>query len=187
MATRLLVLHFGLVLTVFLVMLNRYLRGSAKPAIDAALSVVWLGLLVAALLLCGWRAALLGLVLSFAYGAVTMPIARSVARRILGYRTTLSSGVDADTDHSVERMFRRSEETDRRLNAIAQRPEVARILAENRLSAHDLNDQFWFLMAAGLGDLSWEIVASPTDLQRLLELRKRGVPALEIAVQLMRQ
>ncbi len=186
MPTGLLCLHLGLVLTAFLAMLNGYLRGSAKPAIDAVVSAVWLGTLVAALLVFGWRASLAGLALSFVYGAVTRPIARAVARRLLGYRTTLSSGVEGDTTYSLAGMLRRSEETARRVSAIAQAPEVAAILAKNGRGPEDLSEQFWFLAATGLGDLSWEIIASPIDLQRLLDLRKEGVPALEIAVQLMR-
>jgi len=186
MTTGLVVVHSALILTAFLVMLNGCLRGSAKAGIDAVLSVVWLGLLGAVLIIFGWQSAVLGLALSFVYAAGTRPIARSLARRMLGYRTTLSSDLTAQTDYSVAGMFRRGKETDERLLIIACRPDVAKVLAQNRLAAHDLVDQYWFMMAAGLGDLSWEIIASPTDLQRLLDLRRRGVPALEIAVQLMR-
>ncbi len=95
MTTGLVVVHSALILTAFLVMLNGCLRGSAKAGIDAVLSVVWLGLLGAVLIIFGWQSAVLGLALSFVYAAGTRPIARSLARRMLGYRTTLSSDLTA--------------------------------------------------------------------------------------------
>ena len=115
MTTGLVVVHSALILTAFLVMLNGCLRGSAKAGIDAVLSVVWLGLLGAVLIIFGWQSAVLGLALSFVYAASTRPIARSLARRMLGYRTTLSSDLTAQTDYSVAGMFRRGKETDERL------------------------------------------------------------------------
>ena len=54
MTTGLVVVHSALILTAFLVMLNGCLRGSAKAGIDAVLSVVWLGLLGAVLIIFGW-------------------------------------------------------------------------------------------------------------------------------------
>src|SRR5207247_5316923 len=86
LTTGLVVVHSALILTAFLVMLNGCLRGSAKAGIDAVLSVVWLGLLGAVLIIFGWQSAVLGLALSFVYAAGTRPIARSLARRMLGYR-----------------------------------------------------------------------------------------------------
>ena len=82
MTTGLVVVHSALILTAFLVMLNGCLRGSAKAGIDAVLSVVWLGLLGAVLIIFGWQSAVLGLALSFVYAAGTRPIARSLARRM---------------------------------------------------------------------------------------------------------
>jgi hypothetical protein len=183
--TTALIIHSALVITVFLAMLNGFLRGSAKSTIDVVLSLVWVGLLATALWLVGWKGALLGLFLSFVYGAITIPIARSVSRRILGYRTSLTT-VEGAPDYSVDAMFQRSERTERRLEAIAQRPAIAALLLKNQLTSKELQAQYWFLMGGGLGDLAWEIVSSPADLQRLLNLRREGVPALQIMLELQR-
>src|SRR5206468_2215013 len=151
------------------------LRGAAKPAVDAVLSLIWLVLLLIALVLYQWKAALFALVLSFVYGAATKPLAKTLARHFLGYRTTLSSGIEDKMDYSVEGMFRRIDERDRRVKRIATRPEISKVLADNGLTPGDLDEQLGFLLAAGLGDLSWELLSSPADLERLLRLRKSGV------------
>jgi hypothetical protein len=41
-------------------------------------------------------------------------------------------------------------------------------------------------MSSGLGDLAWEIVSTPSDLQMLLNMRRDGVEPIEIAARLMR-
>lgn len=84
MVTVLIILNIGLVMVVFLVMLNGYLHGAWKTAIDAGLSVLWLVLLGGAFLTLGWKAAFLMLFLSFVYAWLTNPIAAAIARSILG-------------------------------------------------------------------------------------------------------
>lgn len=81
----------------------------------------------------------------------------------------------------MEGLLRRSDETDRRLTRIASTPGITKVLAANDLHAGDLKEQYWFLMSNGLGDLSWEIVSTPADLQVLLDSRKQGLEPIEIA------
>jgi hypothetical protein len=185
MSTWLMMMHAALAGTAFLAVLNGYLRGAAKAKIDAFLSLVWVGLLVTVVLFFGWRHALIALGLSFVYAMAANPLARILARKMLGYRTTMASDGD-DTDYSVEGLLRRSDATDKRLQSIASKPGVARVLTANGLQAGDLKEQYWFLMSSGLGDLAWEIVSTPSDLQMLLNMRRDGVEPIEIAARLMR-
>jgi hypothetical protein len=179
------ILHFGLVVTAFLVVLNGYLRGAKKAQIDATLSILWLILLGIAFVSFGWKVGALALVLSFIYALIARPIAASVARRILGYRTASESPGSFATALSVEGVLRGSEETERRLAQIARKRGIAEVLDENGLTAEGLKDHFDFLMRIGLGELAWEIVSSPKDLKLLLQLRQQELPPLEIASRLM--
>jgi hypothetical protein len=185
MSIGLIIFHGALAATAFLAVLNGYLRGAAKAKIDGLLSVAWIGLLAAAFVFFGWRQGLLALVLSFAYAMAANPLAKAVARRMLGYRTTLGT-TECEIDYSVDGLLRRSDETDRRLTRIASRPGIAEVLAVNELQADDLKEQLGFLMSSGLGDLSWEIVSTPSDLQLLLDLRGQGLEPIEIASRLTR-
>ena len=49
-----------------------------------------------------------------------------------------------------------------------------------------LKESFWFLMRAGAGELAWEIIGIPGDLEEFLDLREQGLPAEEIVVRLIR-
>lgn len=180
------VLHIGLAFTAFLIVLNGYLRGAKKAQIDAVLSLVWLGLLAVALFAFSWRAAVFALLLSFVYAIVAKPIAAALARALLGYRTAVRDPSVAEPDFSVERLLRSREETDRRLAQIARKPDIAQILQEERMTAQDLKEQFWFLMRVGVGDLSWEIVSKPKDLRLLLQLRQQPLSPHEIAHRLIK-
>ena len=139
---------------------------------DALLSFAWIALLVVALVAFGWRSALLALALSFVYVAAANPLAKRLARNMLGYRTTCAE-TGFEPDYSVEAMIQRSEKTDRRLAHIAAKPAIARVLAAHDLSGEDLEEQFGFLMTSGVGDLAWEIVSIPSDLEGLLDMRAR--------------
>lgn len=180
------VLHIVLFLVAFLIMLNGFLRGQKRLQLDAALAAIWLAVLVSVFLLSGWKAGLLAFVLSFVYTAISKPIARRLARRMLGYRTSPDESWGGNHDFSVEGLFQRADATERRLERIARTPKIARLLKQEGMSGEDLTEQFWYLMGAGLGELSWEIVSSPNDLRLLLALRKQGEHHLSIASKLMR-
>ena len=113
--------------------------GRALVQTDALLSFACIALLVVALVAFGWRSALLALALSFVYVAAANPLAKRLARNMLGYRTTCA-GTGFEPDYSVEAMIQRSEKTDRRLAHIAAKPAIARVLAAHDLSGEDLED-----------------------------------------------
>jgi hypothetical protein len=88
MSTGIALLHLGLAAVMSLIALNGYLRRAAKAKTDAALSVAWVGLLLAAAYFFGWKQGLLATVLSFLYTTIATPFAKRLARRMLGYHTT---------------------------------------------------------------------------------------------------
>ena len=73
----------GVIVIVFLIHLNGFLRGRWKLQIDAVLSVFWLALLVSLFWLYGWRIGLAWAVSSFLLGYTLKPLARIVAGLIL--------------------------------------------------------------------------------------------------------
>lgn len=177
-------LHLALVVVTFLVMLNGYLRGAAKAKTDGALSVAWVGLLILATFVFGWRQGLIALVLSFLYSRAWVPIASAVSHRLLGYRTTLQSD-EAPVNVSVESLLKSNEADNQRLRKVAAGRHIARVLQSRGLGPEDLKEQFWFLMSSGLGDLSWEIVSDSEELTQLLDMRDRGSKPIEIAAHFM--
>lgn len=184
MSTGIVLLHLALAVVTFLLMLNGYLRGAAKARTDGALSVAWMGLLVLGTFVFGWRQGLIALVLSFLYSRVSVPVARVVAHRLLGYRTTLQSD-EAPLNFSVESLLKSNEANNQRLRKVAAGRHIARVLQSRGLGPDDLKEQFWFLMSSGLGDLSWEIVSDPDDLIQLLDMRDRASKPIEIAAHFM--
>lgn len=179
------IMHAALAGTAFLAVLNGYLRGAAKAKIDGFLSLVWVSLLAAVVLFFGWRHAVIALGLSLVYAMAANPLAKILARKMLGYRTTIASA-ENEIDYSVEGLLRRSDVTDKRLKSIASKSGVAKVLTANDLQVGDFKEQYWFLMSSALGDLAWEIVSTPSDLQMLLDMRREGLEPIEIAARLMR-
>lgn len=79
------VANMCLVLIGYLVMLNGYLRGSAKHHIDAFLSVCFLLLALACFVLFGWQVGLVSIVLPMVAGAVLKSLAQAHAHCVLSY------------------------------------------------------------------------------------------------------
>ena len=76
-------LAVSVALIVFLMVINGFLRGALRAHADAVLGCVWVGLLVITFIVFGWLSALIFFAGSFVFGAITLPIARSVAARLL--------------------------------------------------------------------------------------------------------
>jgi hypothetical protein len=77
-------LHVVLALTVFLVLLNGFLRGGKKAQIDAFLSILLVTLLGVSFARYGWKTAVRAVVLSFIYAIAFRPLASHIAARLLG-------------------------------------------------------------------------------------------------------
>lgn len=77
--------YIALGVVVFLAMMNGFLDGSAKNQIDAAISVVWVGLLLLGWYLFGWKTGLMNILLSLSIGASVRPLARRTATWFLAH------------------------------------------------------------------------------------------------------
>lgn len=84
MTVGLIAVHALLALTVFLVLLNRYLEGTRYRAADIMLGWLWISLLGVAFFGFGRKAGLLAIALSFPYGWLSRPVAWYLAFRIPG-------------------------------------------------------------------------------------------------------
>lgn len=176
-------LHAGLVVVVFLYMLNGYLQGASKALIELFFMVVWIALLVAAFWIFGLTSGLLAIALSGVYAALTKPLAASVSRRILGHRTAfeLSESMRARTyTPSLEDILRDGEETEKRILAIAKKTAIARVLSDRGLTSKDLYQVYSFLARAGLGEITWDLISNPKDLTKSLDIMKQGLSDVEV-------
>ena len=187
MTASLILLHAGLLATVFLMVLNGHLHRPNKMTIDIGLGVLWLILSSAGFIFFGWKLGIAALFASAIYAAIAKPIAVSVARRVVGAWTTFSFPfVSAAKELSVEAMRAHHRETARRLDPIAQRPGITKVLSKNGLKAEALREQFQFLLDIGLGAVAREVISNGKDLDRLVDMRRRQWPAEKIAARLMR-
>lgn len=69
-----LLLQAGILVVVFLLSLNEFLKGAKRAQIDVILGLTWLGLLIVAFVVFGWQASIISLLLSFVYGMVFRPV-----------------------------------------------------------------------------------------------------------------
>ncbi len=183
-------LHLALALVMFLFVLNGFMRGASKQVIGAALLVIQLGLLTAVFVTSGWLAALLALPIVFCvYGALAQLVAKPLAHKILGYRTTFDPAGSAGRDSrptSIDEVLKWGDRKRERSARIAAKPAIASVLHKNAMGPDALDEQVGFLFKAGFGDLAWEVVSSPRDLQRLIDLRQQGLSEIEIFSELTR-
>ena len=183
----LVLLHLGLFSTVFLLVLNGHLRRANKAAIDAALCMLWLVLAGTGFIYFGWQSGVGALLASAIYAAMSKPFAVSAARRIAGSWNTFQPPlIPVSKGLSDEAMRAHHNETARRLEPIAQRPGITKVLSKNGMKAENLREQFQFLLDIGLGAVAREVISDSKNLDRLLDMRRRRLPPEKIAARLMR-
>lgn len=183
----LILLHAGLLATVFLLVLNGHLRRPNKTTIDIALGVVCFVLWGAGFIFFGWKLGIVTLLASALYAVISKPVAVSVARRIVGSWTTFKPPfISSAKDLAPEAMRAHHNETARRLDPIAQRPGITKVLSKNGVKAETLREQFQFLLDIGLGAVAREVISESRNLDRLLDMRRRQWPPEKIAARLMR-
>jgi len=182
----LIVLYVGLALAVFFLLLNGHARKPNKILLDVTLSILWLSLVVVGFFLFGWKVAVASLVLSSFYAVFSKPMATLVGRRILGYLTTFRAPwILSSADLSDVAMRAHHKETERRIDPIAQRPSITKVLANHGMKAEDLREQFHFLVDIGLGIIARDVISNGRDLKRLLGMRRRQLSPEKIAAKLM--
>jgi hypothetical protein len=131
----LILLHVGLALAVFLLVLNGHLRKPHKVQLDVTLGILWLSLIGAGFFLFGWKAAA-SLGVSFFCALLSKPVATLVARRKVGYWTTFRPLWNlSSADLSDEALRAHHQETERRIDPIAQRPSITKVLANHGVTA----------------------------------------------------
>lgn len=191
----LIALHAGLATVAFLIVLNGYLRGASKNAIDAGLSVILVALEVGAFVVFGIWQGLLTIGASFVYGAAVNPLAKRLAHRMLGYRTALAEEEDTsiedliegqiDFDEFQERSDRREEKHRKRLDRLGRRSEIRNVLAKHGKSPDDLEEYLWLLRRAGQGAVAWDYLSDPRDLDLIIRLDEEEKNPIEILARLM--
>jgi hypothetical protein len=78
----------------------------------------------------------------------------------------------SSADLSDEAMRAHHKETERRIDPIARRPSLTKVLANQGMKAEDLRE-FHFLVDIGLGMISRDVISNGRDLNRLLAMRRR--------------
>jgi len=83
LAPGLLVVHLGLLVVAFLIVLNGFLQGRLKAYFDAGLGGAWVVLLIIVFMIYGWETGLAALALSVLYAILARPVARLTATWLL--------------------------------------------------------------------------------------------------------
>jgi hypothetical protein len=86
MSAGLTLLYSGLLVVVFLAMLNDCVRPNSARINEGVLGGLWLGLVVIAFAAWGWGVGVAALLLSVGYGALALPVARGAAERLKAMR-----------------------------------------------------------------------------------------------------
>ena len=182
----LILLYVGLALLVFLLVLNGHLRKPYKIQVDVALGILWVSLVGVGFFSFGWKIGVVSLVASLIYGLLSKPIATLIARRMLGYWTIFRLPWSVSSaDLTDEALRAHHNETERRIDPIAQRPSITKVLANNGMKADHLREQFHFLVDNGLGIIARDVISNGRDLDRLLAMRRRQFSPQKIAARLM--
>jgi len=178
-------------------MLNGYLRGSAKQIIDAVISLILIVTLILGFFIFNWKIIILSIIAIFVYAFVSKPFARKLAHRMLGYRTSFDTGSDNSLRDftsgkiSLEKYFEKSKRKQKteeiRLPRLFERNQIRNVLKQYHKSYDDFVDYFRLLKMTGLGEeLAWEIISNPKDLQKLIYLKDKGSSNIEIAAEFMK-
>jgi hypothetical protein len=180
----------------FLFVLNSYLRGKAKQFITVFLGFSIIGTISASFFILGWKLGLIVFVTTYVFLFFSHPFAKTLACKILGYRTggddeddevgifeelrSLKSAEDLDV--MMKHVRKKYESRNARLRAIARFPWIADVLQQLSVSEKEYQEIFESLWVSVPHDLAWEIVSSPKDLRELIFMKKQGKSDQEIRV-----
>lgn len=197
MNAEIIIYQLGLLFVVYLIVLNGYLRGNSKHIIDAVLSVIIVIAIILGFILFNWKVGAISVIAIFVYAIITRPLARKLAYRMVGYRT--SSLIESDNSLSdfssgkisLEKYFEKTEKRrkneENKLRRIYDRKQIKIILQKNNRDYNDFVEFYRLLNITGLGEeLAWEIISDPKKLQRLISLKNDGATITEISSEFMR-
>ncbi len=177
----------------FLYTLNLFLRGGWKQIIEGVLGLLIVLTVVASFFLIGWRWGLLAMLSPFVLVGLFRPLAQALAHKILGYRTgaddepssmdgllqQMGSGEEGFRK-AFEKIGRDADKRRRRLSTLASKSAVASVLQRHNVSFDEYEKLFNSLWSSALHDLSWKIVATPNDLDSLIQMKRQGTSDAEI-------
>jgi hypothetical protein len=196
------VVYVALVVVAFLVVLNAFLRGAKKAQINAGLSVLMIGLVIAAFAVADWKHGLLAIVIPFLSLVLTRPIAARLASRLFAMssggggryvglpprplrKISQELGKPIDPNKLTEEIFSTS---DRMTNAeevlldyCEQQPSIQALLREFRISRQDLQELYHQLIMVGAGQwrcghwVAASTLAYPESLRYLLSRRGENI------------
>lgn len=176
----------------FLYVVNLHLRGRNTETLGGCLAIVVLSLFVTSFFIFNWKYGVFCIIATFGFTNLIVPVAASVAQRMLGYRTGINepeqgaalnrmmSGETSAFDYFKE-AEKEKEQLKDKLERLARRPEIEAVLNKHDLSLDDYVDHFQHLGLCGLTDLSWDIVSNPDDLSMLIEMKQNGKSFVEIS------
>ena len=181
------ILWTALIIVIFLVMLNGFLRYDWRYRADSLLSLVWLGLLVWAFWGYGLRMGLVALLASFALASLSKPLAGKVSRRLLGYRTGFYIFDTREEGMTSQQKARQKAKQNQMLEVYGRNPKIQKVLKEYGKTPVILQEQVDYMISIGVEEpLAWEIIGNPRDLRALLEMQNQGLGDEEIYYKLTR-
>ncbi len=196
------VVYIALVVVAFLTVLNGFLRGAWKAQIDAVLSLLLIGIVIAAFAVAGWKHGLLVIVIAFLSAVVTRPIAARLASRIFamssgggrGYvglpprplqkiSQELGNPIDPNklTVDILNSSDRRASAEEALLDYCEQQPSIQAVLKEFKISRQDLQGLYHTLIMVGAGQwrcghwVAASALAYPESLRYLLSRRGENI------------
>lgn len=205
-------LYLLLAVTVFLAILNGFLRGLKKAQVGAFLSIVLIGLLVAVFWVYGWKTGLIAVAMTFVFAAVGRPLAARAASRLLATGSEAHGGFPGLPPKALERISRQlgreltpkemvqefrlgSAQRDATRDALLDYCEavlgVREVINEFRVSREDLRQVYLDLLLWGAGQWAcghWvaaSALAYPDALRYVLESKACGHNGSEIALSLI--
>jgi hypothetical protein len=177
----------------FLYVLNLYLRGRWRKLIEGILSLILLALIILSFFVFNWKYGLLTLICSLLALRLLHPIAKLLAHKTLGYRTGIA-GISREEQNlnkfskgkmSLADWFEssdRAKEADLyKLNKLLENNSIKQILDKYEVTLEDLYEHYRYISdLCSLDDLSWDIITTPNELEKYLQMRKEGKNILEI-------
>ena len=184
------VLFLVLVLLCFLYDLNLYLRGGLRGLLEKVFVFLIFAVLAATFFAGSWKGGVLAVVLVFPLCWVMMPLARALARPLVGHRTGIApaqaspdpadllarGGIEALMEHSQ----REREAASRRLEKLSARPAIRTVLERHDVSLEEYRELHEMLSCTLLAELTWEILSEGNDLEKVLLMYRDGKTPGEI-------
>ena len=195
-------IYVALGVVAFLTVLNGFQRGAKKTQIDVALSLLLIGLVIAAFVVAGWKLGLLAIGITFLSAIVTRSIAARKASRFFSLPTSGGGGYVGLPPRRLQRISKQlgrpinpnqlakemlisgSNHTAEALSALIDycesQPGIQAVINEFQVSHDDLSELYYDLLRSGAGQWTcghWvaaSALAYPEPLRYLLARRREN-------------